>query len=162
MVIFCRNDGARRLVSPTTPMSQSLRLHEIRSAIRLIGECRELGYDAGLWQPHLLDGLQRFTVQAAGAQPTWIAVFRRRGQRRYGARAGDLMGLVNKELGSLVGTALTSPREPSPSQLAPRLRDVLACLLRGEASGGSARSQPSYGAWLCRARTPPLRGLQPR
>ena len=40
-------------------MSKSalLRVQDVRDAYRLIGECRDLGADSGLWQPRMFEGL---------------------------------------------------------------------------------------------------------
>ena len=43
---------------------ERLRLKDVRAAFRLIGECRELGGDAGAWRRHMLEGLR----QLVGAQ----------------------------------------------------------------------------------------------
>jgi hypothetical protein len=44
--------------------ADQLRLKDLRAIYRLIGECRELGSDAGAWRPHMLEGLR----QLVGAQ----------------------------------------------------------------------------------------------
>src|SRR5262249_2309141 len=36
-----------------------LRLGDVRAALRLVGECRDLGYDPALWMRHAFDGLCR-------------------------------------------------------------------------------------------------------
>ncbi len=41
--------------------SDHLRLSDVRAAFRLLGECRELGANAGAWRAHMLDGLRRLT-----------------------------------------------------------------------------------------------------
>jgi DNA-binding CsgD family transcriptional regulator len=47
--------------------SQLLRLEEVRAALRLVGECRDLGYDPQLWGRHMLASLCRLTgARAAG------------------------------------------------------------------------------------------------
>ena len=39
--------------------SDGLRSHEVRDVYRLIGECRDLGYDPALWTVRMLEGLRR-------------------------------------------------------------------------------------------------------
>jgi DNA-binding CsgD family transcriptional regulator len=46
--------------------SGRLRVGDVRAALRLIGECRDLGYDPGQWVPHMLDGLCRLAGARAG------------------------------------------------------------------------------------------------
>ena len=36
-----------------------LRLQDVRRVYRLIGDCRDLGYDPALWHPRLSEGLSR-------------------------------------------------------------------------------------------------------
>jgi DNA-binding CsgD family transcriptional regulator len=51
--------------------SKRLRLADVRAIFRLIGECRELGVDATLWQRHMLTELLRLTGgQVAMGGPT--------------------------------------------------------------------------------------------
>lgn len=53
--------------------TESLRLRDVRSAYRLIGECRDLGHEAALWQEHMLAGLSRLfgAAQATGGEGLW-------------------------------------------------------------------------------------------
>src|SRR5687767_3436625 len=46
--------------------SQRLRLGEVQSLYRLLGECRELGMDAVAWRRHMLAGLCRLTHAQVG------------------------------------------------------------------------------------------------
>src|SRR5262245_39100712 len=46
--------------------SQLLRLGEVRAALRLVGECRDLAYDAALWMPRAFEGLCRVIGARAG------------------------------------------------------------------------------------------------
>lgn len=46
--------------------SASLRLGDVRRALRLVGECRDLGYDPGRWAPHMFAGLCRLVGARAG------------------------------------------------------------------------------------------------
>jgi DNA-binding CsgD family transcriptional regulator len=54
--------------------SDLLRFEEVRSAYRLIGECRDLGSDPALWQPRLCEGLcQLIGAPAASAgEGLWL------------------------------------------------------------------------------------------
>lgn len=47
--------------------SNRLRLRDVRSIFRLIGECRELGADSHAWRLHLFEGLVRLTGAQVGA-----------------------------------------------------------------------------------------------
>jgi len=53
--------------------SDTLRLRDVRDALRLLGECRDLGTDPALWFPHLLQGLGRMigALQATGGEGRW-------------------------------------------------------------------------------------------
>lgn len=53
--------------------SDLLRLHDVRDAYRLIGECRDLGSDPTLWQRRMVDGLGRLVGApvVAGGQGQW-------------------------------------------------------------------------------------------
>ncbi len=59
--------------------SSILRFQDLRDAYRLIGECRDLGSDPGLWHPHMLQGLCRLigAPAATGGEGKW--------SRPYGA-----------------------------------------------------------------------------
>jgi DNA-binding CsgD family transcriptional regulator len=46
--------------------SRHLRLGDVRAAFRLVGECRDLGHDPGLWGRHLFEGLCRLTGARVG------------------------------------------------------------------------------------------------
>jgi DNA-binding CsgD family transcriptional regulator len=46
--------------------SSCLRLDDVRAALRLVGECRDLGYDPALWGRHLVAGLCRLTGARMG------------------------------------------------------------------------------------------------
>jgi DNA-binding CsgD family transcriptional regulator len=53
--------------------SDLLRVHEVRDAYRLIGECRDLGSDPMLWQTRLFEGLCDLVgvAAAAGGEGFW-------------------------------------------------------------------------------------------
>src|SRR5437764_15096480 len=46
--------------------SGHLRLGDVRAALRLVGECRDLGHDPGLWGRHMFAGLCRLTGARVG------------------------------------------------------------------------------------------------
>jgi DNA-binding CsgD family transcriptional regulator len=46
--------------------SRHLRLADVRAALRLVGECRDLGSDPGRWAPHMLSGLCRLVRARVG------------------------------------------------------------------------------------------------
>ena len=46
--------------------SRLLRQGDVRAALRLVGECRDLSYDPGLWTPHMFAGLCRLVGARAG------------------------------------------------------------------------------------------------
>jgi DNA-binding CsgD family transcriptional regulator len=48
------------------PKSRRLTLANVRAVLRLVGECRDLGYDPGEWGRHLHDGLCRLTGTRVG------------------------------------------------------------------------------------------------
>jgi DNA-binding CsgD family transcriptional regulator len=53
--------------------SDSLRFRDVRAVFRLIGECRDLGKEPGLWFRRMLEGLAVLfgVVQAAGGEVFW-------------------------------------------------------------------------------------------
>jgi DNA-binding NarL/FixJ family response regulator len=69
--------------------SQLLRLREVRAALRLVGECRDLGYDPGLWSQHMFEGLCRLTGARAGGG----------GEARKARPAGPLEAVHHVEVG---------------------------------------------------------------
>ena len=53
--------------------SDLLRLHDVRDAYRLIGECRDLGSDAALWHSRMLEGVYRLIgAPATGGEGRWV------------------------------------------------------------------------------------------
>ncbi len=51
------------------PKADALRVSDVRSAYRLLGECRDLGNDPALWQTRMFQGLsQLFGVAATGGE----------------------------------------------------------------------------------------------
>lgn len=53
--------------------SDLLRVHEVRDAYRLIGECRDLGSDPAMWQGRMHEGLRQLigAPAATGGEATW-------------------------------------------------------------------------------------------
>ena len=53
--------------------SDLLRIQDVRDAYRLIGECRDLGWDPTRWQPRMVDGLRRLVgvPTVAGGEGRW-------------------------------------------------------------------------------------------
>src|SRR5687767_2885755 len=41
----------------STPKAHRLTLPSVRAALRVVGECRDLGYDPGLWRRHAAEGV---------------------------------------------------------------------------------------------------------
>ena len=72
-----------------------------------------------------------YLVTDAGAISA-IALQRAIGERDFDPREQQLLNFFHGELGPLIGRALVSDSEPGPDDLAPRLRQTLACLLEGD------------------------------
>lgn len=52
----------------------SLRVHDVRDALRLVGDCRDLGGDPALWQRRALEGVCRRVggFAATGGEGIWV------------------------------------------------------------------------------------------
>jgi DNA-binding CsgD family transcriptional regulator len=61
-----------------------------------------------------------------------IALFRPPNERPYSSRHRRLLHLFHSELAPYLGADLAPPGNDPISSLSPRLRDVLACLLKGD------------------------------
>ena len=79
----------------TVSRSDPLQFRDDRTALRMVGECRDLGNAAGLWHRRMLEGLVLLfgMVQAAGGEAWWDRPGRGRGarfgiSRERGARRG--------------------------------------------------------------------------
>jgi DNA-binding CsgD family transcriptional regulator len=59
-------------------------------------------------------------------------IYRAIGRRDFGARDRSIVREAHTAVASLIGGPLARLSEPSPSDLAPRARQVLACLLEGD------------------------------
>jgi DNA-binding CsgD family transcriptional regulator len=80
---------------------------------------------------HLDDGIFAHHLIEPG-QMRWLFVNRALGDRPFDQRACRLLALLNVELARLLGTRLARLGEPSVTDLPPRQRDVLICLLGGD------------------------------
>jgi DNA-binding CsgD family transcriptional regulator len=72
-------------------------------------------------------------VPEAGRAVCGLVVYRALSDRRYAQRDRRIVELCYGEIGRLEGTLLATARDPSVSRLSPRLRQVLAALLEGDA-----------------------------
>jgi DNA-binding CsgD family transcriptional regulator len=73
--------------------------------------------------------------QLPGAKPgesSGIVLIRAKGRRDFSRRDRTLIREANAALAPLVGRALARYDDPSPTDLTPRVRQVLACLLQGD------------------------------
>lgn len=61
-----------------------------------------------------------------------VSICRAPGRRKFGEREVALVQLLHREIARMVGGALAEYHEPVPSQLPPRVRQVLRCLLEGD------------------------------
>ena len=61
----------------------------------------------------------------------WI-MFRAKGKRNFGERERRIVERLHEEIATLVGGALARYSDPSPTELAPRVRQVLRCILEGD------------------------------
>jgi DNA-binding CsgD family transcriptional regulator len=61
-----------------------------------------------------------------------VALSREVGERDFSPRERRLLNFFHAEVGRLIGGPLVGATEPSVAQLAPRLRQTLACLLEGD------------------------------
>ena len=86
--------------------SDLLRVQDVRDAYRLIGECRDLGRDPGLWHPRMLEGLCELigVAVAVGGEGRWlrprpsievISTF----EVGFDSRAHDLYMAYHREVG---------------------------------------------------------------
>ncbi|MCC7339291.1 MAG: helix-turn-helix transcriptional regulator [Pirellulaceae bacterium] len=80
---------------------------------------------------HLDDGIL-IHHQAGPRQMRWLWVNRALNDSPFGDRDRRLMTLLNLELSRLLGTKLALIGEPTLTDLSPRQRDVLICLMEGD------------------------------
>ena len=79
------------------------------------------------------DGLLYCWFARAADDWTGLVFVRGRGERGHTARERSLVGLAARWVSPLVGGPLARFVEPAPSALPPRTRQVLRCLLEGDA-----------------------------
>jgi DNA-binding CsgD family transcriptional regulator len=86
-------------------------------------------------QPMGADACMHSIQRVAGAPESYesIAVCRPPRGRHFDDREAALIGLAHAETARLVGGPLAAWADPSPTALAPRPRQVLRCLLEGDA-----------------------------
>ena len=80
---------------------------------------------------HLDDGIVAHHLLEPG-RVRWLTVNRALGDVPFGARERRLMRLLNLELAGLLGNRLARIDGPTVSDLPPRQRDVLVCLMEGD------------------------------
>lgn len=85
--------------------------------------CASLGNEDCLHSLHPTEKADYFDSITVGRAP---------GRRKFGEREVALVQLVHSEVARMVGGALAEFHEPAPSQLPPRVRQVLHCLLEGD------------------------------
>jgi DNA-binding CsgD family transcriptional regulator len=68
--------------------------------------------------------------------------------RDFSSRERGLLEFFHGEIGALVGRALISAAEPTPESLSPRLRQTLACLVKGDTEKQVAARLGLSGATL--------------
>lgn len=93
-------------------------------------ECvRHTGVDDGLFGHFLI----------SEGRMLWTFVNRAAGDPPYDARARRMMRLLNVELANLLGTRLARIDDPTVTDLAPRQRSVLICLMQGDTESQCAK-----------------------
>jgi DNA-binding CsgD family transcriptional regulator len=75
--------------------SQRLRLDEVRASMRLVGECRDLGYDPEAWRRRALEGLSRMDG----------ALFANGGEIHWPRSEGSMTVIHSVEIGSSKASA---------------------------------------------------------
>jgi DNA-binding CsgD family transcriptional regulator len=84
--------------------------------------------------------LSYYTLRDDSADVTdAISLHRDLGDKEFSLREVRILQFFHAELGPMVGRALASAEEPSASDLAPRARQVLECLLEGDSEKQVAR-----------------------
>ncbi|QGJ69929.1 HTH luxR-type domain-containing protein [Planctomycetales bacterium 10988] len=80
---------------------------------------------------NILVTIQEMQSQTNDAYHTAL-IARQIGKQKYGAFELNLIQLIQEETAPLIGGALASVEEPKPSDLPPRVRQVLQCILEGD------------------------------
>ena len=79
---------------------------------------------------HLIVSMQRVAIGADNY--SGVCILRSLGERKFRPRDKTFLQLLHEELAPMVGRQLAAAHEPSATQLSPRLRQVLDCLLEGD------------------------------
>lgn len=94
-------------------------------------------YHAAIGVDHVL--LSFLTLPGRSGECSAVTLSRGKGVRRdFNGRARALVRETQVAIGPLIGGALARFGEPSPSELPPRTRDVLRCLLEGDSDKQAA------------------------
>jgi DNA-binding CsgD family transcriptional regulator len=80
---------------------------------------------------HVMVSLQRTSL--GPEHYCGLTIMRSSGEKQFSRRDKAFLGALHREIAPLVGRQLAAAHEPSARQLSPRLRQVLACLLEGDA-----------------------------
>lgn len=86
------------------------------------------GRIASFYEPH----------DNASLPGTGLSVHRPLRDRQFNVREKRIVELAHQTIVPLIGKQLASEREPAPSELSPRLREVLGCLLEGDSEKEAA------------------------
>ncbi len=93
---------------------------------------RSLVFDRYLRPGNVHHRLGSIFPTVGGDAISMLHLYRPRSEPEFSSRERALLGFFHQELGPLVGRALVSAAEPSPTSLSPRLRQTLACLVEGD------------------------------
>lgn len=121
---FARLRGRHNTRSP----EQLLELRQWHRSVSFNEYFRAAEVDAGLLSQHLL-GNGLFST---------LSFHRPFGEPLFGRRERRLVYLFHQEIGPLIGKSLARAREPAVSDLAPRVRQTLDCLLEGDSEKQAA------------------------
>lgn len=84
------------------------------------------------------DILSSILLSPGSGNLNWLLLTRSLDGRPFDRRECRLLGLFHRELNPLIGSALAGPDDPCPSELPPRLRQTLDCLLDGDSEKQAA------------------------
>lgn len=99
---------------------------------------RSMFFNEFVMPAHLDDGILAHELLEPGRM-RWFLVNRALGDRPYSRRECQLMKLLNLELTRLTGVRLARIDEPTVTDLSPRQRDVLVCLMNGDSESQTAK-----------------------
>lgn len=125
---FMRQFARVRAPFKTRSPEQLVEVRRWHTSIAFNEYFRAAGLGAGLHSEQAVDG-GLFSA---------LSFFRTAGAPMFGRRERRLVHLFHQEIGPLVGRALANSREPSISDLAPRVRQTLDCLLEGDSEKQAA------------------------